>query len=116
MKQIYKILSIKLLLLTASFAQNQDKVQSRIEGTDRSQGNSVNAQIIDNNSENNNDASSSDTGAQRPISLNDDDISAFFGYDSRYYYRSSPFFVNGDLSEETESDMWTNTFSLVFHL
>ena len=47
---------------------------------------------------------------QRPISLNDDDISAFFGYDSRYYYRSNPFFVNGDLSEETESDMWTNTF------
>ena len=110
MKQIYKILSINLLLVTASFSQNQDKVQSRIEGTDRAQGNSINAQINGNNSENNNDASSSDTGAQRPISLNDDEISAFFGYDSRYYYRSNPLFVNGDISEEVESDMWTNTF------
>ena len=110
MKQIYKILSINLLLVTALFSQNQDKVQSRIEGTDRTQGNNINAQISGNNSEDNNDASSSDTGAQRPISLNDEEISAFFGYDSRYYYRSNPLFVNGDISEEVESDMWTNTF------
>lgn len=110
MKQIYKISSINLLLVTALFSQNQDNVQSRIEGTDRTQGNSINAQINGNNSEKNNDASSSDTGAQRPISLNDDEISAFFGYDSRYYYRSNPLFVNADISEEVESDMWTNTF------
>ena len=110
MKQIYKISSINLLLATALFSQNQDNVQSRIEGTDRTQGNSINAQINGNNSEKNNDASSSDTGAQRPISLNDDEISAFFGYDSRYYYRSNPLFVNADISEEVESDMWTNTF------
>ncbi|MBL6828052.1 MAG: hypothetical protein ISQ76_06280, partial [Opitutales bacterium] len=45
----------------------------------------------------NNDLSTSDTGAQRPVSLNDNHISGFLGFDSRYFYRSNPLFVNGDL-------------------
>jgi hypothetical protein len=58
----------------------------------------------------NNDLSTSDTGAQRPVSLNDNDISGFLGFDSRYFYRSNPLFVNGDLQEKSESDVWTNNF------
>ena len=58
----------------------------------------------------NNDLSTSDTGAQRPVSLNDNDISGFLGFDSRYFYRSNPLFVNGDLREKSESDVWTNNF------
>ena len=57
-----------------------------------------------------NDLSTSDTGAQRPVSLNDNDISGFLGFDSRYFYRSNPLFVNGDLREKSESDVWTNNF------
>ena len=58
----------------------------------------------------NNDLSTSDTGAQRPVSLNDNHISGFLGFDSRYFYRSNPLFVNGDLQEKSESDVWTNNF------
>ncbi|MBL6827998.1 MAG: hypothetical protein ISQ76_06000, partial [Opitutales bacterium] len=58
----------------------------------------------------NNDLSTSDTGAQRPVSLNDNHISGFLGFDSRYFYRSNPLFVNGDLREKSESDVWTNNF------
>ena len=36
----------------------------------------------------NNDLSTSDTGAQRPVSLNDNHISGFLGFDSRYFYLS----------------------------
>jgi len=54
--------------------------------------------------------STSDTGAQRPVSLNDNHISGFLGFDSRYFYRSNPLFVNGDLQEKSESDVWTNNF------
>ena len=71
----------------------------------------VNSQI--NNSKTitkNNDLSTSDTGAQRPVSLNDNDISGFLGFDCRYFYRSNPLFVNGDLREKSESDVWTNNF------
>ena len=80
-------------------------------GGDETKLSEVNSQT--NNSEKitkKNDLSTSDTGAQRPVSLNDNVISVFLGFDSRYFYRSNPLFVNGDLREKTESDVWTNNF------
>ena len=70
----------------------------------------VNSQTNNTNLTENNDLSTSDTGAQRPVSLNDNHISGFLGFDSRYFYRSNPLFVNGDLREKSESDVWTNNF------
>lgn len=70
----------------------------------------VNSQTNSKTLTENNDLSTSDTGAQRPVSLNDNHISGFLGFDSRYFYRSNPLFVNGDLREKSESDVWTNNF------
>lgn len=70
----------------------------------------VNSQTNSKTLTDNNVLSTSDTGAQRPVSLNDNHISVFLGFDSRYFYRSNPLFVNGDLQEKSESDVWTNNF------
>ena len=70
----------------------------------------INSQTNNTTFTENNDLSTSDTGAQRPVSLNDNHISGFLGFDSRYFYRSNPLFVNGDLREKSESDVWTNNF------
>ena len=92
-----------------AFAQpSADQIQSRIEGTDRTQS-SIPNQTANAPSSAQADTSESDTGAQRPVSLSDSDISAFFGYDTKYFYRSNPLAQDGDLSQ-VETDMWTNTF------
>jgi hypothetical protein len=109
MKLITIVLITKLLIVASLSGQNQNKVQSRIDGTNRSQPTPTPIGA-NNNSAQQNDNVTSDSGAQRPVSLNNGEISGFFGYDSRYFYRSNPLFINGDLGEETESDMWTNTF------
>ena len=109
MKLVIKFLFINSIICSILLGQNNAQVQSRIEGTDRTQ-NSINNQIGGTPDSSADEVASSDTGAQRPVSLTDDEISAFFGYDSKYFYRSNPLFVNGDLGEETKSDMWTNTF------
>jgi len=85
------------------------QVQSRIEGTDRVQPDPVTGQSSGAQSSSTNDAAESDTGAQRPVSLSDSEISAYFGYDTKYFYRSNPLAQDGDLSQ-FETDMWTNTF------
>ena len=56
----------------------------------------VNSQTNSKKLTDNNVLSTSDTGAQRPVSMNDNHISVFLGFDSRYFYRSNPLFVNGD--------------------
>lgn len=53
------------------------------------------------------DVSESDTGAQRPIVLKKNGLSAFFGYNTDYYYTSNAF---GTDAEEIASGIWTNTF------
>ena len=53
-------------------------------------------------------AAASDAGAQRPVKVKKSGISTFFGYNSKYFYRSNPLMEEGKV--ETKSAMWTNTF------
>ena len=103
------------LALSALGQPTPAQVQSRIEGTDRVQPDPVTGQSSGAQSSSTNDATESDTGAQRPVSLSDSEISAYFGYDTKYFYRSNPLAQDGDLSQ-FESDMWTNTFFGAFRL
>ena len=50
----------------------------------------------------------SDAGAQRPIFLKTENISAFAGFDSKYLYRNNPFSA-GDKLAYFETAMWLNT-------
>ncbi len=54
-------------------------------------------------------AAASDAGAQRPVQLKKRGVSSFFGYSSKYFYRSNPLMSSGKLSQN-KSAMWTNTF------
>ena len=109
MKKISSFFSLSILLASFLHAQNADQVQSRIEGTQRSQPAPVTGANTGSQSGDSAGASASDTGAQRPISLKEDGISAFFGYDTNYFYRSNPLAQPGDL-RQLKTAMWTNTF------
>ena len=109
-----KILILSLAISSIAFSQNAAsqnaaKVQSRIDGTQTSQPAPVSGQVGGGQTSSNNDAAESDTGAQRPISLKKDGISGYFGYDTKYFYRSNPLSQEGDL-EQLKTAMWTNTF------
>ena len=104
-KLIALLLSSSLLWSQAS---NTD-VRSRIEGTDRSDALLPSAITQTGEDSSDGELSESDTGAQRPVQLNKDGISAFFGYDSKYFYRSNPLSTNGPLRQSATA-MWTNTF------
>ena len=108
MNKFVSIFTFFSLMLCAFGQPNADQVQSRIEGTNRTQS-SLPSQTANSPSTAVADTSESDTGAQRPVSLTDGEISAFFGYDTKYFYRSNPLAQDGDLSQ-VETDMWTNTF------
>ena len=102
-------IALCILALSALGQPTPAQVQSRIEGTDRVQPDPVTGQSSGAQSSSTNDAAESDTGAQRPVSLSESEISAYFGYDTKYFYRSNPLAQDGDLSQ-FETDMWTNTF------
>jgi len=53
-------------------------------------------------------AAASDAGAQRPVKLKKKGVSTFFGYSSKYFYRSNALMTSGP--SEQKSAMWTNTF------
>lgn len=50
----------------------------------------------------------SDAGAQRPVKLKQKGVSTYFGYSSKYFYRSNALMTSG--ASEQKSAMWTNTF------
>ncbi len=54
-------------------------------------------------------APGSDSGAQRPLRMKKTGASTYFGYQSKYFYRSNPTMSPGELSQ-LRSAMWTNTF------
>ena len=56
----------------------------------------------------NSNVDSTDAGAQRPIFLKTENISAFAGFDSKYLYRNNPFSAGSKLSY-FETAMWLNT-------
>ena len=84
MKLITVVLITNLLITASLIGQNQNKVQSRIDGTNRTLP-SPTPGGLENNSAQQNENVTSDSGAQRPVSLNNGVISGFFGYDSRYF-------------------------------
>ena len=88
--------------------QTADQVQSRIEGTSRTQSSLLVKQLILLPLQ----LLTPPKVTQGPSVLSlltDGEISAFFGYDTKYFYRSNPLAQDGDLSQ-VETDMWTNTF------
>lgn len=105
MKKI-SILALIFTLKTASFAQTDQQVRNRIDGTNR------NAAIEAGSNEaksSNYGGSSTDAGAQRPVVLSKTGISSFFGYDTKYFYRSNPLATDGPAKQQA-TGMWTNTF------
>ena len=80
------ILALITTLYSASFAQTDQQVRNRIDGTNR------NAAIetgSNNGSTPSYAGSATDAGAQRPVVLSKTGISSFFGYDTKYFYRSN---------------------------
>ena len=109
MKTLQSSLLLASILSCSLFAQDAAQVQSRIEGTDRQQPAPLTGNTGTSQEASAEDAVASDTGAQRPISLKKDGVSAFFGYDTKYFYRSNPLAQSGDL-KQLKTAMWTNTF------
>ena len=109
MKTLQSIILLASVLSYSLYAQDAAKVQSRIEGTDRQQPAPLTGNTGGTQEASGGEAAASDTGAQRPISLKKDGVSAFFGYDSKYFYRSNPLAQKGDL-KQLKTAMWTNTF------
>jgi len=102
------LLSAFLVATTVSYSQNQSqKVRNRIEGTERPSANKQVSQASDKSKASS--ESPSDTGAQRPVILKKKGFSAFFGYDTKYFYRSNPLAQEGKLKQQA-TGMWTNTF------
>ena len=104
-----KIFILSLATSSLAFSQDAAKVQSRIDGTQTSQPAPVSGQVGGGQAASGSDAAESDTGAQRPISLRKGGISGYFGYDTKYFYRSNPLAQSGDL-EQLKTALWTNTF------
>jgi len=95
-----------------TFAQsNQVKkqTQSRIDSTDRGLPN-PSSLARDSKKSSQASGSTSDTGAQRPILLKKKGITAFFSYDTKFFYRSNPLASSGKLTQ-AETALWTNTFA-----
>lgn len=92
------------------FAQSAQQVRDRIEGTERpvvpAQATGASTSTDDNVGS---DVAVSDTGAQRPVQLNDKGMSSFVGYNSKYFFRSNPLSSSGELKQQA-TGMWTNTF------
>ena len=55
----------------------------------------------------------SDTGAQRPILLKKNGLSAYINFDSKYYYNSNPLAADGKIKQQA-TGVWDNTFSSTF--
>jgi len=108
MKKFKFISSLTLLLAAFSYGQTQQQIRNRIEGSDRPDATN---QISSSKKSSDSSSSSnpSDSGAQRPVILKDKGISSYFGYDSKYFYRSNPLATDGKLKQQA-TGMWTNTF------
>jgi len=104
-----RILNSSLLLalsVLVANGQNANKIQNRSDSASRPQPAPLNTSSQSPKSDQS--FSKSDSGAQRPISLKKKGISTYFGYDSKYFYRSNP--LATDSSAKQATGMWTNTF------
>ena len=105
MKSFISLLFLSLTPLVV-IGQNASDIQNRSDSTERPQPAPLSASS-DNNSGSSN-VSASDTGAQRPISLKKKGISSYFGYDSKYFYRSNPLATASAMKQPT--GMWIKYF------
>ena len=98
-----------ILLATTAFAQTPkiSDTQSRLDATDRSVPSPIGNSKVGSSS--GSDVSSSDTGAQRPLSLSESGISGSFGYDSKLAYKENPLGAPGELSQQADL-VWENSF------
>ena len=111
MKSLSIIISGGLFLTSLIFGQNAANTSRRIDSSKAVEPQAL--QVAKQNKskkDGSKDLSESDTGAQRPILLKTKGISAFFGYDSKYYYQSNPFATTGVLKSEIATGVWRNTF------
>ena len=103
-------MKILILLISAlswvTFATAQD-TKSRLDSSDIS----LPSPIEDNAEASSGDAavSSSDTGAQRPVSLSESGFSGTFGYSSKIAYKENPLGAPGDLGQQADA-VWENSF------
>ena len=95
-------------LLAVSTAYNQG-VNERVDSTTRSLPSPTAEAAAQTNSEESSDTISSDTGAQRPLKLNNTGISGLFGYESLYSYKQSPLGAPGVLDQQSDA-VWENKF------
>ena len=111
MKSLSIVISGGLFLTSLVFSQNAANTSRRIDSSKAVEPQAL--QVAKQNKSKkggSKDLSESDTGAQRPILLKTKGISAFFGYDSKYYYQSNPFATTGVLKSEIATGVWRNTF------
>jgi len=107
MKKIALHSLISLIVASVTFGQTQQQVRNRIESADRPE--ASNPILSSKKSSTTDNSNSSDSGAQRPVILKKGGISTYFGYDSKYFYRSNPLATDGKLKQQA-TGMWTNTF------
>ena len=108
MKTKISLLILAVFFNAVLFSQNNKQVRNRIEGTDRN----VASEQINRSGENSkktSKATSKDSGAQRPVLLSKSGVSSYFGYDTKYFYRSNPLATDGPAKQQA-TGMWTNTF------
>ena len=81
----------------------------KIDQTTREFGNTPPAASTSKSSGNTPGISTSDSGAQRPIFLDTEKVSAFVGYDAKITYRSNPLTLSGDLTQ-AKTGIYQNSF------
>lgn len=107
MKTLTFISFLSFIMAAFAYGQTQQQVRNRIEGTERP---NVTKQLsTSKQGSSSNSSNTSDSGAQRPVILKKSGISAYFGYDTKYFYRSNPLATDGKLKQQA-TGMWTNTF------
>ena len=100
---------MKLLTILASLSIASHAFAQEIDQTTRNFDGAPPSSVTSAKSDASKGMGASDTGAQRPIFLNTDQISAFAGFDTKVTYRSNPLTLGGDLTQ-SKTGIWQNTF------
>ena len=111
--QILKLNIIAFVVFLTVNLVSAQETKRNLEATDRPIIPAELGKSVNNESSKNGEAAgavtASDAGAQRPVKVKKNGISTFFGYNSKYFYRSNPLMSGTKLSNQ-KTAMWTNTF------
>ena len=110
MKNYYLYTLLLPSLLAFGNVTPQQKQSAAEASVTNFQSNAVPANNVSKGSESSGASVSSDTGAQRPISLKKESVSFYFNYDSRYSYHSNPLLSSGPTKQQA-SGIWDNVFA-----